>query len=1135
MIRAPDFPERVQSKVTMAPTMIPEAFHVPSLPATYLARPRLDALWAERGEGRVVLVTAGAGYGKTSFLAAQARVRPAAYRWLRVEEGGGRLETLVADLCALLDAPVPDRIADLPDADSPLPREALAAILTALRARDRTVLVIDDAHFLEASTPVLRFLESLIRCLPESATLVLSSREPVGVGTSRGKAEGRIAAITSRDLEFRAGEVTALFSLRCGGATLDERRCRRLLAATEGWAAGLEIFLQALEAPLPAAIDRALARLHSAGSAWFDYFAEEVVARLDEDARDFLRRSAVLPRLVPRVCDRVLERCDSRRLLEEQVRRNLFTLRDESSEDVYRHHHLFRGFLRAWLERQIPADELRSLRRRAARVLLEEEETADALMLLADSGEVEATLRLIERSGRDLVRIGRYDALEHALEKVPDNLVRRSPRALFVRARLCDDRGGWEEAEATYSRILRLRPAAVLRVEVLSILAQLVSRRGEYARAVALCRRALAVRVAGAGARHRLLATLGVAACELGRLEEGRRHLEQARAICLHREDANGTAQIDYLLAANVYLATGEFALGREAARRALVRLRALRDPRKVCVCLGVLAWVSVLAGEVAEARDLAAESQRLAESLDLKPALTMALHVLGRCALLEGDPAQARHYLEEGIRLGDALGESDARILPRLILAECALAAGDVAEARARGEEALVIAREMRAVLQKAQARVVLGLVAASESVESARAHWAPAERDLRRLGATFDLHRLLLLRLALEEMDAATRRRLLTELLSGIARCGHERLFLVLESARGARVLALALRSPVEPAGVVSLLARLGPAAVPELHALTRDPDDRIRLRAVQLLAEIGGPRARAALTQAARGARTRPSATRAEEELACSPQLPLRLETLGAMRVSVGEMEITAENWRSARARRLFQFLLVHRFRWVPADEVIEALWPEADPEKARGNLWQSVHRLRRTLEPGLAEPRASLYVRVEEPGYRLEPGEGHAYDAAELEETLRRADRLAGAGQARAAEPHYRRALELYKGEFLAEFPYEEFLAPAREHLRELHLRACSRLAAIRAAARAWAQVVPLCRRALQEDPYREEQHLLLIEALAALGLRREALDAWQEFEARITGELGLPPSPRMLALADRVRGRAASRK
>ncbi len=1106
----------------MPPASIPELFRVPALPATFLARPRLDRLWEERAAARLVLVTAGAGYGKTSFLASQAHLRRDAFRWLRIDERDASLQTLIADLGLLLAIRGPA-------AAIPSSRESLVAVLAALRARERTVLVIDDAHLLHGSPPALQFLESLARCMPESATLVLAAREPTGIGTMRGKAEVRTEEIGARDLEFRVDEIGALFSLRNGGVALDERRCRRLLAATEGWAAGIEMFLQALESPSSASVDRALHRVHAAGSGWFDYFAEEVIARLDEQVRDFLCRSAVLPRLVPRICDHVLECRNSRRLLEELVRRNLFTLRDESAPDAYRHHHLFREFLKKWLQRRVSEDEVRSLRRRAARSLLEEGESADALGLFVEAEETDAALRLIERSGRDLLRTGRYDMLERATSAIAENRLRRSPAALFLRARIRDDRGRWDEAESDYRRILRLHPKAGLRVEVLGILAQFLLRRGEYARAAALCRSGLdASGGGGAEARQRLLAVLGVAACELGHLDEGQRHLERARLHCVRREDARGAARIDYLLAANVYLATGEFARGRDAARRALVQLRSLRDPREVCLCLGVLAWVSALDGDLREARDLATESKRLAESLGLDPALTMSLHVLGRCSLLEGDLAQARLLLQEAQRLGDELGESDARILPRVLLAECSLAAGSAASARARATEALAVAISMRDVLQQSQARIVLGLAEAQKGAEVARRHWSRAERDLRRMRASFDLHRLLLLRLATEDLDAPTRRRLLAELLSGVTRCGHERLLLVHEPARAARVLAAALREPAEASEAAVFLGRLGSAAVPELIPLARDPDDGVRVRAVALLADIGGPRSRAALAQAARGAHTRASVRRAKEALASAPEFPLRIEALGPMRVTAGGLEITAERWRSARGRRLFLLLLVRGFRWITADEVIDALWPEADPEKARGSLWQSVYQLRRTLEPGLAELRSSRYVRVAEAGYRLEPGEGHTYDASELEESVRRAERLAAAGRARAAEPHYRRAIDLYRGEFLAEFPYDDFLAATRENLRELHLRALSRLAGLRASAHAWEEVVPLCRRALGEDPYAEDQYFNLIEALAALGNRREALDAWQECEARLAGDLGLVPPPRMLALAERIR-------
>ena len=326
---------------------------------------------------------------------------------------------------------------------------------------------------------------------------------------------------------------------------------------------------------------------------------------------------------------------------------------------------------------------------------------------------------------------------------------------------------------------------------------------------------------------------------------------------------------------------------------------------------------------------------------------------------------------------------------------------------------------------------------------------------------------------------------------------------------------MLARALADRIQPGRVSDLLARLGEPAVPEILPLCHHAHDEVRLRAVELLAQIGGAPARVALAQLASGDATRPSVRRAEEELERAPRLPLDLITLGGLRVRVGTQPIPADRWRSARGRRLFQFLLVHRFRWVTGDEVVEALWPDADPEKARGSLWQSVFRLRRILEPELKQSRASCYVRVADAGYRLEPGDGHTYDVVEFEESIREADRLV-AQRPRAAEPLYRHALELYAGDYLPEDPYEEFLIPQRERLREMSLRAAARLVGICAAGRRWNEAIPLCRRALADDPYNEDLHFHLVEAQIRLGRRREALEAYREFEAKIDQRTGAAP-------------------
>jgi LuxR family transcriptional regulator, maltose regulon positive regulatory protein len=1121
-------------QIEMGTLTIPEKLRIPPLPAAYLARPRLDRLWEQRREKRLLLVTGGAGYGKSSYLAAQARSESLAL-WYRLDEGDSHFGSFVSHLVQLLSASGSDPNLDQAACDPALARRLLATVVAAWRARGPSTLVFDDVHLLQEKTEVLGFLGDLIRYRPEESTLVLSSREPVTVGTTRALVEGRAFAIDAHDLEFRSDEVAALFHLRFGfdpGAG----RCRRILAATEGWAAGLEILFQALDPPSPAAVDAVLQRFQEAGSGWFDYFAEEVVGHLDENTADFLRRSSILSRLDPPVCDRVLGRRDSLEILERLVRRNLFTLREGGPGGAYRYHLLFRSYLRAALGRVVPGDVLRRLRGSAARALLRSGDAAEALELFSEAEEPESALRLINRQGEALLNAGRYEAVEKALQIIPPSRLRQSANALFVQGRLLDYLGRWKEAEAVYRRILTRPTSPARRIEVCSILGQIASRRGEHARALALSRAGLDERGRPSPlTRGRLLMTLGISACELGRLEEGEAHLEKARSHFERHGDSAGQAYVDYITAANVHVPRGQFVQGQEAARRALASFRALGNPRRICVCGAVLSWVTALAGEVSEAREGATEVRRLAETLGLRQQEALALYVLGYCSVLDGDLSGAQSSLQESYRLGDLLGESDARILPRLLLAECLLAAGLPQAARSLAEEGLEIARRLRDPLQQAQSRVVLARAALTDGGPEARALWRSAESSFRRLGAAFDLHRLLLLRLSEEELRPAERSRLLAELLAGAERFGHDSIFLLLEPARAVRVLPAALCGETGYEYAAGLLTRLGEPAVREISVLTRESDDVVRSRAVALLAQIGGDRARNLLSAMARRETDRPSSRQAQEELARAPVQPLHIMTLGRFRVRIGEVPVPEERWRSARARRLFQFLLVQRFQWISGDQIIEALWPEAELDRARSNLWQSVHYLRRVLEPELKDRRGSRYIRSSEDRYRIEPGQGHFFDLVTFEESIRQADRLVASRKERVAEPLYRKALELYEGEFLAESPYEEFAAAPRERLRDLVLHAATRLAGLCASSRRWDLSLPVCRQGLAEDPYHEELHYLLIQAQIALGQRREAAETYRALEERMAGELCLVPSRRLRALIEAVRPAAPTRR
>ena len=1118
----------------MAIPILQTKLAVPPVSAAYLPRPRLDQRWRDWAAHRLVLVTAGAGCGKTLFLAANARSGGRPCIWYALDELDLEAATFSAHLLhACQAAPggsIPPPAAGAADWAPTTVQESWARVLRAMSdLPGGAVLVLDDAHLVSSSPEVVRLLEQIVRFLPPGVTLILASREPVPLPTLRLRSSGAAVALSTADLRFTRDEVAALFARRFDGASLPPHLAGRIAARTEGWAAGIEMFFQILRGTTPDAVEEALERTRSSRGNWFDYFAEEVVARLDSPTRAFLQRSSVLPRLETELCNRVLRIRDSQRLLEDLVRRQLFTFPVGEDGRSFRYHHLFREFLRAQLRAVAPANEIQQLQRRAAAALARSGALSEATAVLADAGDHAGALELLEKGGYKLLAAGQHTILQRVFEVIPERAVRRRPAALLVLGRLRDYQGRWEEAEAIYREVLRRMPSGARRAAPLLWLASLTTRRGDYAAGMPLCRRVLqrlsALPPVG---RAKILTIMATALSEQGRLEEGERYYEEAAAILKRCNEPARLAAMGYWLAANVYSPRGEFARAKAAVRRALLFFRRQHDLLEIDHAVMALAFVCAVAAETREARELATEGLRLAEALEYPQFEGLAHYVLGQCALLDGDHAAARRQFRAAQEIGDRIGETDLVLYPRLGQIELALAEGNRPRALKLAEETLVIARRQKDLLQEGQCRILLGIAARKEQPRKATAHWQRAEAVLRQIGASFELHRLLLVRLDAGDVAPAHWAARLAELLRGTARQEHDFLFLKLMPDRAVRVLTGALRSGIEADRAHELLVRLGQPAVPQVTPLLQDADPAVRRRAVDLLAQLGGDQSRAALTRLAdRTTVLGRAASRAVRELGRPPVHPLRIQALGPLSVTVAGPAARTVAWRSQRARRLFEFLLVQHFRWVPRDVVLEALWPDVEPERAHNSFRQTVHLLRRALEPDLRRTADSRYVTCRGEGCQLQPGEGYAYDVAQLEALLDEAASLRRESAASKAEPLLAQAIELYRGDFLAESLYEEYAAPERERLRDLFVRAIHALLASRSEVRRWEEVFPLCRRGLAADPYDEVCHEHLLRAHLRLGNRHEALAAYHQYENLMRRELGAPPSPRLRALANQA--------
>ncbi len=331
----------------------PPRAHVPTVVRAEL----LDRLTASPES--LILVSAPAGYGKTTLLRqwVERDERPAA--WLQLEP---LHDDPVALLCNLLDALA--KVARV-DAETrallAAPREALIeqrvlpGLSAAVESAAPFLVVLDDAHHL-TSTTCWRYVGVLLEALPEGGCLAIASRTDPPIALARLRATGRLGEVRVRDLRLTRGETAEL--LRRYQCETDDHELDALWSSTEGWATGIYLAILAggsSTATVPHGDQHEIA----------GYLTAEVLDRQPAELQEFLLRTSILDQLSAGLCREVTGRSDAHESLERLTHENLFVTPLDDRDQWFRYHHLFGELLRAQLERRAPA-EVEVLHRRAA-------------------------------------------------------------------------------------------------------------------------------------------------------------------------------------------------------------------------------------------------------------------------------------------------------------------------------------------------------------------------------------------------------------------------------------------------------------------------------------------------------------------------------------------------------------------------------------------------------------------------------------------------------------------------------------------------------------------------------------------------------------------------------------------------
>lgn len=409
-----------------APFLATKLFVPPPHPHA-VRRPRLARRLNEGLHGKLTLISAPAGFGKTTLASEwiAACGRPAA--WLSLDEEDGALHRFLAYLAAAVQTVAQGAgegvLAMLQSQPPPPAGTILAALLNDIAAiPEHFVLVLDDYHLID-SKAVDDALAFLLGHLPPQMHLAITTREDPRLPLARLRARGQMTELRAADLRFSPSEAAGFLN-EAMGLNLSPESVAALEARTEGWAAGLQMAALSLQGrPDAAGFIEAFTGSHRFV---LDYLAEEVLQQQPERVRSFLLQTAILARLCGPLCDAVTGREGGRRTLEALERGNLFVVPLDEQREWYRYHHLFADVLRARSMEEQPGL-LPALHRRASEWYEQHGSPADAIHHALAAEDHERAAALIERAWPEMDGSFQSAAWMGWAKALPDEMARTRP------------------------------------------------------------------------------------------------------------------------------------------------------------------------------------------------------------------------------------------------------------------------------------------------------------------------------------------------------------------------------------------------------------------------------------------------------------------------------------------------------------------------------------------------------------------------------------------------------------------------------------------------------------------------------------------------------------------------------------
>jgi LuxR family maltose regulon positive regulatory protein len=443
--------------------------------ANLVSRPRITRLLDDGLCASLILVSAPAGFGKTTLLAewlsskdqrgrqkeeveeTKGLLHPFKSTWLSLDVADNdpaRFWTyVILSLQAIHDELGETALAQLRSPQPPPAQLILPTLLNEIESlHARAVLVLDDYHVI-TSTAVHSTLTFFLENLPPTLRLVISTRSDPPIPMAKLRSRGQVVEVRADKLRFTPDEAAA-FLTQTMGLALSSEQVAALAERAEGWIAGLQMAALSMQGRDAERVDAFIRAFAGTNRFIMDYLLEEVLAREPEEIQTFLLRTAILNRLSGPLCDAVIGNhpegtgvLDGQGMLEMLERRNLFVVPLDDDRRWYRYHHLFADLLQTQLQKSLGVQNVARLHLRAAEWYEQNGSILDAIHHASIASDDELVERLIKQNYLEMMNRGEMSWVRFWMGNLSKELIYRRPWLCLYEAMNRSWFGQLEEAD----------------------------------------------------------------------------------------------------------------------------------------------------------------------------------------------------------------------------------------------------------------------------------------------------------------------------------------------------------------------------------------------------------------------------------------------------------------------------------------------------------------------------------------------------------------------------------------------------------------------------------------------------------------------------------------------------------------